>query len=99
VDNRLAYNTTDSPVIVTKDGRTLGGGEFGPVDADDKAVQAAIDAGWLTWRDDVDAVDADKRNEQATAALEELAEVERENAPDTASPTTSKPRRGSTATS
>lgn len=95
---RLAFNPTDSPVIVSKDGRTLGGGEFGPVDADDKAVQAAVDADRLVWRDDAAEVDADERNEQATAALEQLAEVE-QAASDATSSTTPKPRRGSTATS
>lgn len=39
-----AHNLLDVPVIIDGEGRTLGGGEWGSVDPDVYAVQAAVDA-------------------------------------------------------
>lgn len=73
MDYRLVCNTTDSPVIISKDGRTLGGGEFGAVDADDKTAAAEIDAGRLIVADENG--DADSRSDQANAAIAELEQL------------------------
>lgn len=42
-----AHNVTDRPVAIDFEGRTLGGGEWGPVDRTDDAVEAAVEAGVL----------------------------------------------------
>lgn len=40
----LAYNPTDSPVVIDTAGRVLGGREWGPVDTTDAAAKEAFDA-------------------------------------------------------
>lgn len=48
------YNTTDSPVLVDGDGRTLAGRESDDLDVTEQ-VQDALDAGQLVAVDDPDA--------------------------------------------
>lgn len=48
---RLAANTSTTPVLVTDDGRTLGGGEYGPADTTSTAVQDALERGVLVYPD------------------------------------------------
>ena len=48
---RLAANTSDSPVLVTDDGRILGGGEYGPADTTSTAAQDALQRGVLVYPD------------------------------------------------
>jgi hypothetical protein len=50
------FNAGDSPVVVSDDGRTIGGGEWGSAQSTDDTVKAAIAAGRLVT---VDAPDAD----------------------------------------
>jgi hypothetical protein len=45
VSAQFFYNPTDSPVLLDRDGRTLGGGEWGWADPSD--VQDAVDSGRL----------------------------------------------------
>ena len=42
-----AYNTTDRPVLIDDEGRTLGGGEWGPVLTTEEPARMALDAGTL----------------------------------------------------
>ena len=44
---RTAYNTTDAPVVVDSEGRSIGGGEWGTVETTEDAVKAALEAGSL----------------------------------------------------
>lgn len=44
---KLAYNTTDSPILVDEAGYVIGGRSWGPVDANDVRALAEYDAGRL----------------------------------------------------
>jgi hypothetical protein len=44
---RPAFNGTDQPLVIDDDGRTLGGNEWGAVDADTDRVKTHVEAGSL----------------------------------------------------
>lgn len=44
---RTYFNTTDGPVIVGIDGRSIEGSTWGPADPDDERATTAIDAGLI----------------------------------------------------
>lgn len=46
---RLAYNTTDAPVVVDPAGRMLGGHEWGPARSTSDEAKSALRAGRLVW--------------------------------------------------
>lgn len=64
---RLGFNPTSGPVVIDAEGRTLGGGEWGPVDSTANAVRAAVDAGALVLQD-APAEDAQTAPAASTAA-------------------------------
>lgn len=45
--HRTYFNTTDGPVIVGIDGRSIEGSTWGPADPDDERADVAIDAGLI----------------------------------------------------
>jgi hypothetical protein len=49
MSDRLAFNPTDTPVLIDDDGRSLAGGEWATVDDTAQPVLDAIDLGRLTW--------------------------------------------------
>lgn len=46
---RTAFNTTESPVVIDDDGRSLAGMSRGDVDTDSPAVQLAVQTGQLVY--------------------------------------------------
>lgn len=71
---RLAFNPTDSPVLIDDDGHTLPGGEWGPALTTESAVKAALEAGQLVWSQDP----SDDADPAAVAASKRVADL---NAP------------------
>lgn len=69
------FNTTDRPVPIDDEGRSLPGGEWGPVLTTADQVQAALDAGHLV-KVDTPAKDANV-NPAAAAAFAATAELEK----------------------
>lgn len=65
-----AYNTTTGPIVIDGEGRTLGGGEWGPVDRHDDHAQQAIGDGRLVIHPDLD-VDAADVDQAAVDAADE----------------------------
>jgi hypothetical protein len=49
MSDRLAFNPTDTPVLIDADGRTVAGGEWATVNDTAPAVLEAIDLGRLSW--------------------------------------------------
>jgi hypothetical protein len=66
------FNDSDSPVVVSDDGRVVGGGDWGTAFTTDQAVKDAFDADQLV---KVEAPDGDMSglNPNAVAALEQTA--------------------------
>lgn len=62
------YNPTDVPVVVDHQGRTLGGGEWGPVRASTAVIRDLVGAGRLVLHPDLSPVD--DTNPSAAAAVE-----------------------------
>lgn len=79
-----AFNTTDRPVVIDGDGRTLPGQSWGPVLTTADPVKVALDSGALV-KVTAD-VKADDLNPEAREALEATARLEkaRKKGPDEA---------------
>jgi hypothetical protein len=78
---QTVYNGGDAPVVISSEGHSLGGGEWGPAQTTEDAVKSAIDAGSLVVVDDIDLDDesvtvtpAARRAFKATADIRERAE-------------------------
>lgn len=71
---RLAYNPTDSPVLVDAAGRTLGGREWGPVKTTADEVKVAHDAGRLVYVE-LDAKHRNRVDEAASRAHDRVDEL------------------------
>lgn len=71
---QAAYNPGDTPVVIDRDGRTLGGREWGPVLTTEEDAKAAFSDGRLI---KVAAEDLDSANADARSAIEAAAELER----------------------
>lgn len=69
---RLAYNPTDAPMLIDAAGRTLGGGEWGPVSSTADEVKAALEADTLVY---VDLADDAEASVPAAAARTRVAEL------------------------
>lgn len=67
----LAYNTTDSPVLVDEQGYLIGGRSWGAVDTTDPIGSAELDAGRIVLADE-DAVGGASDNADAQAAIANL---------------------------
>ena len=72
---QVAYNPTDSPVVVDAEGRTIGGREWGPADDAVDEVTQALGADQLVW------VDPDAGPEANAAFMEAVRRVEELNQP------------------
>jgi hypothetical protein len=70
----VGYNTTDRPVLLDAEGRSLGGGEFGAVDTTSDEVKAAVDRGDLQLLRNLK--DDGELEAVAAAALAEVNELE-----------------------
>lgn len=68
-----AYAPGDTPVVIDRDGRTLGGREWGPVLTTEEEAKSAFADGRLI---KVAAEDLDAANPDARAAIEAAAELE-----------------------
>ena len=68
-----AYNAGDTPVVIDRDGRTLGGREWGPVLTTEEEVRQAFDSDRLV---KVGADDLDNANPEARSAIEAAAALE-----------------------
>lgn len=78
--SRIAYNASDSPVVITAEGHTLGGREHGTVDPSAAEVVAAVDLGVLLLGHDADreppALELTETPEQVAVAAELVPDAE-----------------------
>lgn len=71
-----AKNTSAAPLVIDEDGRTIGGGEWGTVDTTSTTVRAAVDAGSIVVRRDLDSGDVpDDADPALRAAVETTATI------------------------
>lgn len=63
---KLAFNTTDTPVLVDEGGYTIGGRGWGAIETTDSIAKAELDAGRVTLADE-DAARKSDREDVATA--------------------------------
>lgn len=72
---RTAYNTTESPVVVSDDGRVIGGLDWGTVETTDEYARQALAANLLTVQDEPDEDQKASMNPRALEAHERTAEI------------------------
>lgn len=65
---KVAYNSSDSPIVISDEGHVLGGREWGPVETTEESVKAAVDAKTLIFQKDA----GDEPNSEAKAAQAEV---------------------------
>lgn len=68
-----AFNPSSSPVVVSEEGHTVGGGEWGTIETTDAAAKAALEAGRVVEVEERDVSNPAELNDYAHMALVETA--------------------------
>lgn len=63
---KMAFNTTNSSIVIDTDGRSLGGGDWGAIDTVDDAAKPTIESGDVVTFDGKLGKDADPRAVEAS---------------------------------